>query len=325
MRRLILRLWQKCRAASGIFAIIWSDSSIRALIGSRETWKIPAYRPAKKEMRLWTHFLPRLVQGFPRASLETRWKMLPTSFAAITGRAKGEEVAGKVSIAAQLDAMRIKSGLRWKPWIGDFYEKGGLMVIGETNYADADMGATPADAVAAVDGNWHFTENVVCRFCFSRKDTNRTFDAITYLLMKSANDKERNVSPAVWNSFVYMDVIQHAMRGKGWKDVEHRQRPEEELWYPGWSAVIDVIKLLRPGKLLLVGAGVACHCSDKYLPHRVEAEIVNAHKIGPLWFRKGRISVEGLPSISVVAIPNPGSARGFVKESWRKALKSFSM
>ena len=196
------------------------------------------------------------------------------------------------------------------------------MVIGETNYADADIGATPEEAVAAVDCCWHFTEEVVRRFCILRKDANRTFDAITYLLMKSVSDKVQNVSPAVWASFAYMDVIQHAMRGIGWKGVNRRERPGDELWKPGWSAVIEVIKLLKPGKLLLVGAGVACHCAGKYLPQGVEAEIVNVHKIGPLWFRKGRISVDGQPSIPVTAIPNPASARGFKKQAWREALKS---
>lgn len=50
------------------------------------------YGPAKKGMRLWAHFLPRLVQGFSRASLETRWKMSPSSFfAAITGRGQKKE------------------------------------------------------------------------------------------------------------------------------------------------------------------------------------------------------------------------------------------
>lgn len=48
------------------------------------------YGPAKKGMRLWAHFLLRLVQGFSRASLETRWKMSPISFAAITGRGQKE-------------------------------------------------------------------------------------------------------------------------------------------------------------------------------------------------------------------------------------------
>ena len=67
-----------------------SDLGIRALIGSRETWKISYVRAGKEGMRLWAHFLPRLVQGFSRASLETRWKMSPSSFAAITGRGQKE-------------------------------------------------------------------------------------------------------------------------------------------------------------------------------------------------------------------------------------------
>lgn len=212
--------------------------------------------------------------------------------------------------------------LTWKPWVGNSYKEGGLMVVGDTNYADGDMGATPEAAIATVNNDWHFTENVVRRFCISRKDTNRTFDAITYLLMKSASDKVEGASSAVWNSFAYIDAIQRAMRGRGWGFTK-RERPCDDLWEDGWKAVCGAVRLLRPGRLLFVGAELARHCTRKYLPHGVSAEISDDRKIGFQYLRMGHLSVGEDTGVPIFAIPNPASARGFQKQVWREALKSF--
>ena len=196
------------------------------------------------------------------------------------------------------------------------------MVVGESNYAKDDMGPTPDAAVVAVNNDWHFTENVVCRFCISRKDINPTFEAITYLLMKSASDKTSCVSPMVWHSFAYMDIIQQAVRGRGW-GISTMGRPREEFWAPGWTAVVEVIRRLRPSKLLFVGAGLSNHCAGKYLPPGVKSDISKIRQLGRLWLRAGNLFVDGLSSMPVVVIPNPGSSRGFRRGLWRDALKKF--
>ncbi len=212
--------------------------------------------------------------------------------------------------------------LRWRPWVGERYEKGGLMVVAETNYANSDCGATPMKAIDAVNGNWHFTRNVVELFCVRRDKSNRTFDAITNLLKASASDKVQDVSSAVWQSFAYMDVIQKAMRGTGWQGAQSRERHTEDLWKPGWMAVFEVIKALKPGKLLFVGAGLAYHCTSMFLPTGVSARLVNKRKVGRQWLRTGEIVVDGLGTMPVVSIPNPGSARGFAYAPWRNELKT---
>ena len=75
------------------------------------------YGPAKKVMRLWAHFLPRLVQGFSRASLETRWKMSPSSFAAIasfaaiTVRARQEKKKDQICLHEAMAVIAVCAGL----------------------------------------------------------------------------------------------------------------------------------------------------------------------------------------------------------------------
>jgi hypothetical protein len=91
-----------------------------------------------------------------------------------------------------------------------------MLVVGESNYAKDDLGATPDEAVAVVNGNPSFIQEVVKRVSISREQSNRTFDAITYLLKQSNGSNIKDVSAETWNSFAYMDVIQCAMMGCGW-------------------------------------------------------------------------------------------------------------
>ena len=69
----------------GNYGIIRAVTSIRALIGLRETWKISFVRVGKEEdAPKRARFLPRLVQGFSRASLETRERIAPSFFSRAT-------------------------------------------------------------------------------------------------------------------------------------------------------------------------------------------------------------------------------------------------
>ena len=209
--------------------------------------------------------------------------------------------------ASDFESLHEKGVLQWKPWIGNGYQIGGLMVVGESNYADADDGKTLDAAVAEVNGNWNFTQDVVELFCISRKQPNRTFDGITYLL-KPSEDNVADVSFKVWHSIAYMDVIQCAMKGKGYGG-NARQRPADNLWKPGWSAVAEVIKVLRPSRLLFVGSELAYHSTSRFMPRgRMSANIRNACNIGRLWLRDGFVDVDGIGKLPVLSIPNPASA-----------------
>ena len=78
----------------GNYGIIRAVTSIRALIGLRETWKISFVRVGKEEDALKrARFLPRLVQGFSRASLETRERIAPSFFSCETKQ--GQNKKGK--------------------------------------------------------------------------------------------------------------------------------------------------------------------------------------------------------------------------------------
>ena len=80
--------------------------------------------------------------------------------------------------------------------------------------------------------------------------------------------------------------------------------------------------VLKPGKLLFVGSGVATNCKRKLLPGGVDAKINNHRKVGNLWLRTGALKPNGSQSIELIGIPNPGGAHGFSPDKWRDATRT---
>ena len=125
------------------------------------------YGPTKKGMRLWAHFLPRLVQGFSRASLETRWKMSPSSFAAITGRAKGKtmrlaRIDGGILPDAEANAAQ-GPFVTFLPVVGEKYALQGkrtlgrrVMVVGASHYCEHFEHVVGCNALCAHFGKYYF-------------------------------------------------------------------------------------------------------------------------------------------------------------------------
>lgn len=224
-------------------------------------------------------------------------------------------------------ALHDKGVLTWCPWVGEQYSKGGLLVVAESNYAKDDKGNTPDAAVACVNGNRAFTKEVVDMFCLSRKKTNKTFDGVTYILMQDDDDIVKKVSRSIWNSVAFMDVIQCAMKGIGWKEDKalarnNIERPARYLWKPGWEALVSVVKVLEPSCMLFVGSSLAYMCNKVFLPKGVAAEIKKRQVVGKrLWLRTGWMKVEERNKVAIISIPNPGGAHGFSLDLWRKAVK----
>ena len=224
--------------------------------------------------------------------------------------------------------------ITWYPWVGVDYKEGGLMVVGESNYADGDMGDSPEKACKAVNDNVNFTKEMVMRFSIKRNDTNKTFTGISKVLCYDSllTSDIVDIGCSVWRRIAYMDVIQKAMQGlpnrkkklipNAWENRKHRERPSKELWEPGWLAVLNVIEILKPDAILFVGCGVADHCNHKFLPQGYNG-VMRKERIGrerAIW-REGVLSLSSGKAIRFGAMPNPGKPYGFNYTDWRDRVQ----
>ena len=228
-----------------------------------------------------------------------------------------------------------EEAITWYPWVGVDYKEGGLLVIGESNYADGDMGETPEKACKALEDNVNFTREMVRLFIINRDKANKTFTGISNVLCDNSllSSNMVVIGRSVWKRIAYMDVIQTAMQGlpeegvptpPAWANCKKRQRPKEKkLWTNGWRAVLKVIKVLKPNSILFVGSGVADHCNPKFLPHGNNS-VMHKERIEnawPLW-REGELKLQDGRSIKFGAIPNPGSQGGFNYRVWRDKVSN---
>jgi hypothetical protein len=134
-----------------------------------------------------------------------------------------------------------------------------------------------------------------------------------------------NASVETWNSLAYMDVIQCAMKGVGWLGANARkriERPSPSLWKPGWNALYSVINIIKPSKLVFVGASLYYYSKHQFLPNGIDVQLRNDTRVNRLWLRSGTITISDGRTFDVVCIPNPGGAHGFKRDVWRLNIKA---
>lgn len=213
-----------------------------------------------------------------------------------------------------------KQGLTWLPWVGKKYkEYNGLLVVGESNYADLELpGDTIDSAKQRVKNDENFTRKVVDCFGCCRRQKNKTFTSLSKILCGDHSDAiEDEEYLKVWQAVSFMDLVQEPMRGlktccDAAEDPKSRERPENDVVLDGWSVVKSVLSELKPSRVLFVGLGMVDVLSR--LPEEIH---VNTNSNG---FRIGTL----LNQVRFIAIPNPGGAFGFSPTKYAKLLKAES-
>lgn len=218
------------------------------------------------------------------------------------------------------------NGLTWLPWVGKNYNNARLLVVGESNYADRADLETVESAVGRVNGDRWFTRKIVSAFGADRIISNKTFEGIARMLNvnEDAGEVDAEFSSAVWKKVVYVDLLQRALRGKGWNQDEERARPSEgrakneerAFWVEGCRVIFNLIELLEPHAVLCVGCGAAdwlCGACPENLQWRCE-RVDRDYRVcegNPAPRLRMTQIWNGETAIPVIGVPNPGGARGF--------------
>ena len=127
--------------------------------------------------------------------------------------------------------------MHWRPWVGAGYGKASVkvLVLGESDYADADMGKTDVEARSHVNADPNFIRKVIDRFGV-RGERNVTINTITQLLQ---NFK------CAWRTIAFTDVCQEAVK----KNVP----PTQKQMSCGAGIVGQLIKILEPDCVVCLG------------------------------------------------------------------------
>lgn len=187
-------------------------------------------------------------------------------------------------------------GLTWLPWVGRLYHEGGLLVIGESDYAKRNMATDNETPCQHIMGDRNFIRKVVDRFGIHADGWNPTIGNIRSVLLRKGD--------CACDSFfriAFMDFCQRAIaREDGDSSNEHD-------FIAGLPVVKNAIKVLKPSVVLIVGVK-----SAKFVHNQVEIVKVDSSVNGCYpWMG----TIEG---IDCVFIRHPGQY--FVPSIWRDFL-----
>lgn len=138
-------------------------------------------------------------------------------------------------------------GLTWLPWVGCQYQRGGVLVIGESDYAMNDMATDDETPVEHITRDRLFLRKVIDRFGVKLDGHNPTIANIRRVL---ARDGEENGK--TFTRVAFMDFCQRAL---SWEDEE---KPSAVDFVSGLPVVQSVVRILEPDIVLFAGLAAAC-------------------------------------------------------------------
>jgi len=201
------------------------------------------------------------------------------------------------------DFDKIKT-LNWYPWIGKNYVSKGILILGESHYEDGDEWQ---------NGNKN-TSRIITE---KRIDNERGKWTLHNNVEKSLLNKntisieERN---DFWNSVTYWNLIQRLL------DSRHRNdRPIDEDFDNGWKTFFQVIEILQPKHIIVLGKA-SCGRLGYYLQNSQSEWSKNDEDFQ----RKEKKVItlkKGEKEIKLIFINHPSGSFGFNYEKWAELIK----
>ena len=168
-----------------------------------------------------------------------------------------KDYTGSRKFDKKLKELVSKKGLSWYPWVGSKYKKGGVLVIGESNYADSNTASDSKSAVEMVENDELFTRRVID--VLGLRDGNGTLDRISKILhhdWTTWDTVEGRGFREKWNDLAYVDISQRvvwtgAVYGNEKEPSGIKTKVLDEDIAAGWPLMLKVCDVLKPSKILV--------------------------------------------------------------------------
>ena len=189
-------------------------------------------------------------------------------------------------------------GLTWLPWVGCHYRRGGVLVVGESDYAMNDMATEDETPVEHITRDRLFLRKVIDRFGVKLDGYNPTIANIRRVLARDCEEKGKTLT-----RFAFMDLCQRAM---SFADAEE---PSKDDFEAGLSVVGNVIGILRPSRILVLGLGIAKAVGHRFEATQLTARINRCHPFSG-----------NMAGVQCLCIRHPG--RYFSSNEWKCYLQN---
>jgi len=199
------------------------------------------------------------------------------------------------------EQLKQMSGLKWLPWIGQFYEKTKTIILGESQYEDEDDWQ---------DDNINATRFLIGTGFSEKKWGKPYYNAEKVLLSIDKPTKEQG--SFLWKSVVYWNLVQRLMSSR-------KERPNNADFYNGWKLFFAIIDTLQPKPTTCIVLGkssfgqLGCFLNNYDTSwNRNVSEFYKAEKIINLSRRE--------QNLKLIFINHPSGSFGFKYKYWAQLV-----
>lgn len=197
--------------------------------------------------------------------------------------------------------------LNWLPWIGKYYEKTRILVLGDSYYDDKDESEWLKDKLAPR----HLVNNQGMRSFLPQFSNAKFFRKIEQTVLSKDNltFEERG---KFWSSVAYFNLVQRLLPSR-----DNSERPKQLDFDIGWKVVLDVVDILDTDIVLKLGIDgigrLGFHLSNNHLWERNAIEFYQKPRI--INIKKGEKKVK------IIFINHPTGSRAYDYKYWSDILK----
>lgn len=139
--------------------------------------------------------------------------------------------------------------LTWFPWVGHFYRKARLkvLIVAESHYANDNDPQKLKEALENCADDVNFTREVMFESGIDYWYGNSMLEGLERALLRTSNLGDR--AKQLWGNLAFYNFIQRPMQ----YNHEMKERPTNDEFYRSWNVFLQVVKLLRPTRVIFVG------------------------------------------------------------------------
>lgn len=189
--------------------------------------------------------------------------------------------------------------LKWLPWIGQYYSRTKIVVLGESQYEDEDYWQDDnIDATRILIGK---------RFSGSRGKLWTNVEKV-FLSMDNPTMEQGNY---LWESVAYWNLVQRLMPSR-------KDRPEYPDFDNGWKVFFGLVDIIKPNTCIVLGKSSCGRLGyylqnnettwkrNDYLEFYAPEKIINLSKNGH--------------KLKLIFINHPSGSIGFDYKHWAKLI-----
>ena len=148
----------------------------------------------------------------------------------------------------ELNTLITEGKLKWLPWIGKNYDSADqkILIVGESHYTGTDENSIKKHQ--SKDYTRIVVDELALKYLTKDKRSGTLFRNLNLALL-GTESKKTEIRKTYWDKVCFYNFVQEEM-----KTIQ--KRPSKEQLNDGWKSFVELMKILKPTKVLFIGSKV---------------------------------------------------------------------